>query len=191
MKMPISVAATLLVCGCSSLNNTEKGVGVGAGLGAATGAIIGNATGHTGAGAAIGAGLGGLAGGLTGHAIDESERKQDAKLAAATAPGPSGPLGITDIVQMAQQHISDEVIINQIRSTGSVFRLSPNDITWLKSNGVSDAVVMEMQATASRVPRRVYTATPVYSQPVYVVQPAPPPPVVGFGVGYTHYGRWR
>ena len=40
-----------------------------------------------------------------------------------------------------------------------------------------------------RYPRRVYTAAPVYSQPIYVVEP--PPPVVGVGFGYTRFGRWR
>lgn len=187
------VPAVLLVCGCSTMSNTEKGVGVGAGLGAVTGAIIGSATGHTGAGAAIGAGLGGLAGGVTGNSVDESERRQEARLAAATAPV-AGPLGLTDIASMAQQHISDDLIVNQIRTTGSVYRLSASDINWLKSVGASDAVIMEMQATANRVPRRVYSAAPVYVAPqpaVYVVEPSPPPVAVGVGFGYTHYGRCR
>jgi hypothetical protein len=43
-----------------------------------------------------------------------------------------------------------------------------------------------MQDTAYRTPRRVYTAAPVV-QPVYVVEP-PPPPAVGFGIRYG--GRW-
>ena len=54
---------------------------------------------------------------------------------------------------------------------------------------VSDVVVQEMLATASRYPRRVYSAVPVYPQPVYVVEPSPP--AIGVGFGYTHYGRGR
>src|SRR5919197_21196 len=83
----------VLVCGCSTMSNTEKGVGVG--------------------------------GGLTGHAIDESERRTAAQVAAAGPP--RGPLGITDVVQLAQAHVSDDVIVSQIRSTGSVYHLSAND----------------------------------------------------------------
>jgi len=64
-----------------------------------------------------------------------------------------------------------------------VFRLSATDTIWLKQNGVSDPVVQEMLATANRVPRRVYTAAPVY-EPVYVVEP-PPPVSVGVGFGYA------
>jgi hypothetical protein len=166
--------------GCSSMSNTETGAGLGGLLGAGTGAAIGSATGHTGAGALIGAGVGALSGGLIGHGVDESERK--AQLAAAANP-PRGPLGITDVVTMAQNHVTDDLIISQIRSTGSVFHLSANDTIWLKQNGVSDCVVKEMLASANRVPRRVYSA-----EPVYVVEP-PPPVSVGVGFGY-HGGHW-
>jgi len=174
----------LLTTGCSSLSNTEGGALAGGALGAGTGALIGKATGHTGAGALIGAGVGAVSGGLVGNAIDKSEEKTAAMVAAANNP-PRGPLGITDVAQMAQSHISDDVIVSQIRTTGSVYRLSATDITWLKQNGVSDAVVMEMQATANRYPRRVYTAAPVY-----VVEPPPPPVSVGVGFGYYGHGRW-
>src|SRR5437764_14726151 len=102
----------LLVSGCESMSNTEKGVGLGGALGAGTGALIGKATGHTGAGALIGAGVGAVSGGLVGNAIDKSEEKTAAMVAAANNP-PRGPLGITDVAQMAQSHISDEVIVSQ------------------------------------------------------------------------------
>ena|SRR5581483_8532516 len=180
----------LLACGCASMNNTEKGAAAGGVIGAGTGALVGSAVHRPGIGALAGAGIGAVSGALVGNAIDENDRKNQARVAAATAPP---PLGLTDIVAMAQQHISDTVIISQIRTTGSVYRLSPSDIEWLKANGVSDAVVIEMQATASRYPRRVYSATPVYGPaPVYVVEPAPPPPVaVGVGVGFSSGGgRW-
>ena len=178
----VVLVPVLLASGCSSMSNTEQGVGVGGLLGAATGAIIGSATHHAGTGAAIGAGVGAVAGGLTGHAIDKSEERTAAQVA-ASAPA-RGPLGLTDVVQLAQAHVSDDVIISQIRTTGSVFRLSANDTIWLKQNGVSDAVVTEMLATANRVPRRIYTAAPVYAAPV-VVEPAPP---VSVGVGFGYYG---
>ncbi len=182
------VLPALLACGCAGMSNTEKGALAGGGIGAGAGALIGSATHHTGVGAVAGGALGALAGGLTGNAIDESEKKQQAQIAAATA-AQRAPLGLTDIVNMVQQHITDDVIISQIRTTGSVYRLSPSDINWLKQNGVSDAVVMEMQATATRYPRRVYTATPVYQEPVYIYEPPPPPVSVALGFGYSH--RWE
>jgi outer membrane lipoprotein SlyB len=167
-----------LSCGCSTMSNTDNGILGGGALGAATGAVIGHATGHTGAGALIGGAVGAVSGGLVGNAVDKSEEKQAAMVAAAN--GPRGPLGVTNIAQMAQAHVSDDVIVSQIRSTGSVFRLSPEDIIWLKQNGVSDPVVQEMQATATRYPAP--------SSAVYVVDPPPAPVYVG--VGYYRYRRW-
>src|SRR5918912_3807158 len=91
----------MLTCGCASMTPTEKGVGAGGLIGAGTGALIGHATGHTGAGALIGAGVGALSGGLIGHAVDQSEKKAEAVAQA------SRPLGLVDIVQMVQSHVSD------------------------------------------------------------------------------------
>jgi hypothetical protein len=186
-----AVFPALLACGCDSLSNTEGGALGGGLLGAGAGALIGHATGHTGAGALIGAGAGALTGGLIGHAVDKSEERTAAQVAAANAQSQQAPLGMIDVVQLVQAHVADEVIIAQIRSTGSVFHLSSNDTIYLKQQGVSDAVVQEMILTANRYPRRVYTSTPVYTERVYVVDPDPPPVAVGVGFGYTHYGRWR
>ena len=175
-----------LLTGCESMSHTDKGVLGGGAIGAGTGALIGSATGHAGAGAAIGGAVGALSGGLIGNEIDQSERKTQAQLTAATTPV-QGPLSLPEIAQMAQQQISDSVIITQIRATRSLYNLSPQDIQWLKSQGVSDAVVMEMQATATRVPGpgpRVY-ARPYYNPDVVVVEPYPPPVRVGFT-----YRRW-
>ena len=169
----------LLMSGCESLSHTENGALAGGAIGAGTGALIGNMTGHAGGGALIGAGVGALSGGLIGHAADQTEKK------AVAAAQTSHPLGMVDVVQMAQSHVSDDLIVSDIRSTGSVFHLSAQDTIWLKQNGVSDGVVQEMMATAYRYPRRVYTAAPAPS--VVVVEQAPPPVAVGFGFG----GRFR
>jgi hypothetical protein len=168
----------LLACGCSSLSNTENGALGGGAIGAGLGALVGHATGHTAAGALIGGAAGAVTGGVVGNAVDKSEERQ-AALVAANAPR---PLGLTDIANMAQNRVADDVIITQIRTTGSVFQLSPEQIVWLKQASVSDVVIQEMQATAYRYPRRVYTAAPVYVEPVYV-EPAPPV-AVGIGIGF-------
>jgi hypothetical protein len=187
MAIALVGGAVLVLNGCASMSHAEKGALGGGAIGAGTGAIIGSALGHTAGGAVIGGGIGALTGGMIGRGTDRAERKAEAQAVAAAQP----PLGLTDVVTMSQQHISDAVIIQQIRSTGSLYRLSPSDIAWLKENGVSDAVVLEMQATANRCPKRVYSPVPVYTQPVYVIEPPPPPVSVGFGLGYTHVGRCR
>lgn len=167
-KRLLTVAALplALACGCSTTNNTESGAVAGGAIGAGTGALIGSATGHAGVGALVGAGVGALSGGLIGASADHAEKK------AAEARA----MEMSDIVSMTQQHVSDVIIINQIRTSPTVFHLSGSDIAWLKQNGVSDAVISEMQATAYRYPHHYYTDGPVYV--------APPPPVsVGVGIG--------
>jgi len=169
----------LLSSGCSSMSNTDQGVLGGGAIGAGTGALIGHATGHTGAGALIGAGVGAVTGGLIGNAEDKQEKKAQEAVAAAQAAQARQQLALTDIAQMTQQHISDPVIINQIRATNSYYVLSAQDTIWLKQNGVSDAVITEMMATAQRYPRRVIAA-----EPMIIVDPPPPPVSVGVGVGF-------
>ena len=57
--------------GCDSLNNTQKGVGIGAAAGAVVGGLVGKKLGNTAAGAVIGAAVGGTAGGFIGKRMDK------------------------------------------------------------------------------------------------------------------------
>lgn len=161
---------TLLSVGCSNMDNTERGALAGGLFGTAAGTIVGAAARAPLAGAAIGAVAGTALGAAAGHAEDKHEQRVAAAQRAA--------LPIEQVVYMAQSHVSDPVIINQIRTTGAVYYLTANDIAWLKSQGVSDTVVSEMQATRY-YPRRVYTAEPVYV--------AEPPVSVGVGVGFSRH----
>lgn len=63
--------AAIVLSGCSSMTNTQKGVGIGAGAGAGIGAIIGNKAGNTAVGAIVGGAIGGAAGGLIGKKMDK------------------------------------------------------------------------------------------------------------------------
>jgi hypothetical protein len=179
----------LLACGCESLSPTENGLLAGSAVGAGTGAVVGSAVGRPLLGAAIGTGVGAVAGGLAGNGVERAEKRQEAQAAALAQ---QRALQLTDVVTLTQQHVGDEVIINQIRTSGSIYNLSANDILWLRQNGVHEPVIMEMQATAARYPR-VYSPQPYYPGAVYVMEPAPPPPppppAVGVGIGFS--GRWH
>jgi hypothetical protein len=176
----------LLLSGC------QTAAGTGAALGGAGGAVLGNAVAKAAGGSrTAGTVIGGALGAITGAAVGDSKDQADARAAraeanaqAVAAQSQAQALGLTDIAQLSQQGITDNVIINQIRTSGVVYHLSYQDIIWLKKNMVSDAVVSEMQATATRVPvaRRVYQR-----RPVYVMEPVRPRPA--FGVSYTSYGR--
>lgn len=166
------LASAALSNGCAGMSNTDRGVLGGGAAGAGIGAAVGSLTHHTGAGAVIGGLTGAVAGGLIGNAVDEKQHREEAARYAATHP----PLSLQDVVNLTHQGVSDDVIIAQIQNTGSVFALTADQIVWLNNSGVHDCVIRAMQLTAN-YPRRVYTAAPVY-----VVEPAPPPPVaIGFG----------
>jgi hypothetical protein len=163
------------------MNNTEAGALGGGVLGAGLGALVGAATGHAAAGAAIGAGAGAVTGGLIGNSEDRAEARQ--KQAATNWAAAHPPVAINDIVQMSQQHISDDLIIGQIRSSYSAYALTAADITYMKQQGVSDRVIEYMQSCVAPAGMVVPGRT------VYVVEPAP---VVRVGVygGYGYHRRW-
>jgi len=173
------LAPVFLATGCA--NNTETGALAGAGIGGLGGAIVGSAVRAPVAGAAIGAAVGGL----TGAAIGNDKDRQEAR---AVAQAQARALGLTDVAQMAMQAVPDDIIINQIRTSPTIFHLSTTDITWLRENRVSDTVIREMQLTATRLPRRVYVEGGVYQpEPVVVVEPPAP---VGVGVEFGYRRRW-
>jgi hypothetical protein len=166
-----------LCTGCAGGPNAEGGAVAGGLIGAGTGALIGR-----GPGALIGAGAGALAGGLIGNSVDQKQAQNRAQAAAqAQAVANQRALQLPDIVNMAATGTSDAIIINQIRSTGTVYNLSANDILYLRQNHISDVVISEMQATAYRT-QRVYAPAP----PPVVIVDQPPPPV---GVGVVFHSR--
>lgn len=70
--LSIAFAASALVFqGCDSLNNTQKGAGIGAAAGGVIGGLIGKKAGNTAVGAIIGAAIGGTAGGFIGRRMDK------------------------------------------------------------------------------------------------------------------------
>ena len=64
----------------------------------------------------------------------------------ATAPRPAA-LTTAEIVQMSQRKLSDDIIIERIRASGAVYRLSAAELVKLHDQGVSDAVLNAMQNT--------------------------------------------
>jgi hypothetical protein len=179
------------------MNNTEKGAVGGGVIGAGAGTVIGAATGRPGLGAVLGTATGAVVGGAVGNQVDKDEaRQKDIAQAAALADAQyqQQRLGIADVIAMAQAKQNDTIIINQIRNTRSTFNLTVSDLEMLKNNGVSDAVIAEMQAArAPAGPGRVVVREPrtvIYDSPppAVIVRPAPyyyaPRPVYVVGGGY-------
>jgi outer membrane lipoprotein SlyB len=191
LTLAASVSAVVLT-GCvnpdGSQNNTGSGALIGGAFGALTGAAIGGRH-NGGADALIGAAAGALAGGLIGNSAD---REQEARLK-AQAPqtyvkvDQGAPLAVADVKALAKAGVSEDVIINQISNSRTIYHLSAPDIIDLRDAGVSDKVVNYMIDTPATV-----GANSAATSEVVVQQPPPPAPVetvvVAPGPGYTWIG---
>jgi osmotically inducible lipoprotein OsmB len=176
----LSVAGLLTALAASSGCQTATGTGAAAGGALGTGIGLLASRGCPG-GALIGGLIGAGAGALGGAAVDEHrERKVERAVAADVAM--RAPT-LEQIVELTQKAIPPSQIIEQIRTSGAVYRLTPENLAWLNQQGVNGAVIREIQDTAYRGPRRVY-APVVVEQPVYVGPP------VAVGVGWGGRG-WR
>jgi hypothetical protein len=180
----------LAACGCSTMNNTEKGAGIGALAGGALGAGVGALAHAPVAGAAIGAGTGAILGGLTGAHQDHEERVaqvEQTHAIAAAQQAQASALRIDEVVQMSQNGVPESNIITEIRHRGISHAPTADEISYLARSGVSSSVITAMQDCQ---PRAVYVAPPptqvIYTRPVYV-EPYPPPVYGGF---YYRRGCW-
>src|SRR5437899_2600381 len=54
------------------------------------------------------------------------------------------PYGVEDVLKMSRAQVSDDVIATFIQNTGTIYSLGPNDIVYLKEQGVSDRIVNTM-----------------------------------------------
>lgn len=183
--------------GCSTMSNTEKGVGIGGALGAGVGTAIGAATGNPKTGAVVGGLVGAGLGGAAGAEADERDRerayaKDMAQINAAQTAADARKMGLIDVVQMNQQGIAPNLIVNQIRSTGSTFSLSTADLNYLTEQHVPNEVIAAMQqaqpVAVGRGPRTVVVREPqtvIYERPYY-----PRPVYVAPAVGVTYVRHW-
>jgi hypothetical protein len=64
--------------------------------------------------------------------------------AATTAEPVKLPYGVEDVLKMSRAQVSDDVIATYIQNTGTIYNLGPNDIVYLKDQGVSDRIVNTM-----------------------------------------------
>jgi hypothetical protein len=67
-----------------------------------------------------------------------------ATVAATTAEPVKLPYGVEDVLKMSRAQVSDDVIATYIQNTGTIYNLGPNDIVYLKDQGVSDRMINTM-----------------------------------------------
>ncbi|MGH7603601.1 MAG: OmpA family protein [Gemmatimonadaceae bacterium] len=80
----MSLAGALVLGGCATMSQQQRGAVIGATTGAVAGAVIGNQTGSTARGAIIGAAVGGAAGAIIGHQMDQQAKELQQNINGAT-----------------------------------------------------------------------------------------------------------
>ena len=126
----------------------------------------------------------------------------DASAAATSAPAPQFAYGVSQILQLSQAKVPDDTIVNYIRSSGSSYGLTADQIIYLRQHAVSSTVINAMltqpragvtgyaSAPAPEAAMPPVPATPAPA-PVYQDQPAPTvvvtPPVTGIDPSAAAY----
>jgi hypothetical protein len=97
---------------------------------------------------------------------------------AQTAPADLSP-DVQEVLTLSHQHMDDSVITNYIASTGKSYKLSADDIIYLNSQGVSQAVISALLATANNANNQAPApaAPATASAPASSVASPTPPPV--------------
>lgn len=188
--------------GCTNANYAQRGALFGTAVGSLAGAAIGSDSGHAGAGALIGGLTGAMAGTVIGDAEDARvERdiayaeRNSAIAQAQYLQAQQQALTNLDLIRLSQTGVGDDVIINMIRTRGGRFDLGTEAVIALKSQGVSDRVIVAAQSApqaatlhntsiAAPAPGVVYVPGP----PAVIVEPAPP---VFYGGYWGPYHRPR
>jgi hypothetical protein len=96
---------------------------------------------------------------------------------ASVAAAPSRlPYGVEDIVKLSHAQISEDVILNYVRNSGTIYNLAPADIVVLRNEGVSDHVINAMLDQRKNVTEAAAQAQPAQAATApTTVAPAPAP----------------
>src|SRR5439155_2673506 len=100
----------------------------------------------------VGGALGAVVGGAAGSSQDarEDHKKAQAYVNAQAQAQAQRQMGLNEVIQLAQRGTPDDIIIQQIQSTGSIFRLTTDDITYLQDQRVRRRVISAMQQARVR-----------------------------------------
>jgi len=78
--------------------------------------------------------------------------------AATSTPAPTEtaavklPYGADDVLKLSRAQVSEDVTLNFIRNSGTIYNLAPKDIVYLRNEGVSDRVINTMLDQRKNVP---------------------------------------
>jgi hypothetical protein len=91
-------------------------------------------------------------------------------IAQTTIPADSTPVslpyGVEDVLKLSRAQVSEDVTLNYIRNSGTIYNLAPNDIVYLRNQGVSDRVINTMIDQRKNVPAEAAAQSAMPQAPV-------------------------
>ena len=92
-----------------------------------------------------------------------------ASTSAAPDPAPAKlPYGVDDVLKLSRAQVSEDVTLNFIHNSGTIYNLGPNDIVYLRNEGVSDRVINTMLDQRKNVPAEMAAQTAPAAPPASV-----------------------
>jgi len=85
------------------------------------------------------------------------------------------PYGVDDVLKLSRAQVSEDITLNYIKNSGTIYSLSPKDIVFLKSEGVSDKVLNAMIDQRSNVPADVANQNALQAQAAATAGAQTPP----------------
>jgi outer membrane lipoprotein SlyB len=135
--------------GCQ--NKQENGALIGGAGGAVVGGAIGSVS-HSsaGGGALIGAAVGAIGGAIVGNSLDQANENNDHQAEQEYDRRHSTDQWISkaDVIDWTRRGVSDDVIIDRIQRSATVFHLTAADENDLRDHDVSEAVIRVMRDSA-------------------------------------------
>jgi hypothetical protein len=120
-------------------------------LGVALGAGIGSLShARAGEGALIGGAVGLVGGYIVGNEMDKADQRRQQDMGSRSvrpAPAPEQAITRRQVIQWTQDGVRDDIIIDRIERSGTVFNLRAADENQLRDAGVSEAVIRAMRDT--------------------------------------------
>jgi hypothetical protein len=77
-------------------------------------------------------------------------------------------------LKLSRSSISEDIILNYIQNSGTIYNLSPQDIVYLRNEGVSDRVVSAMLNQRKQVEAAASAQSNAQAQPAVAYAPAVP-----------------
>ncbi len=164
--------------------NQQRGTSLGALTGGMLGAAVGSGQGKGAEGALIGAVAGAATGNIVGDAADQEIEQARYEQQLATERAYLAALSFEQLIQMHASGLGEDVIIRQIQTQGLRQPTRTDDLIFLRSSGLPDAVLLACQsASLQSGPSREVRVVPACE----VVYPVVPCPAVRFPPPYRRF----